>query len=294
MVHGRNIPSASNRAPAPRRRHRPARPHRAHLPPPPARPGLQGRGPEGTPATGRHRPGGPRRRRPGAASAARAGLPVRTASQRRPAPGCRADRPRRRVLHHQQALGRVRHLDQRLLHHPGPARPRAGRRRAPLPPDHPAVRRRLAWFIARRPGGAIVGPCSTAASPFTCSKATRAPATPDSDEVETEQALARRRFLADLATGEDRIALTGPAAAPTPLRVVARPAAHGRCGLLCRQPATAEPSGTARSRRRRAPSRAAGGSPGGQAGTAGETTSRGLACDAMDTLPRHGRRGRCR
>ncbi|WP_328761161.1 hypothetical protein [Streptomyces sp. NBC_00272] len=137
-------------------------------------------------------------------------------------------------------------------------------------------------------------PCSTAASPFTCSKATRAPATPDSDEVETEQALARRHFLADLATGEDRIALTGPAAAPTPLRVVARPAAHGRCGLLCRQPATAEPSGTARSRRRRAPSRAAGGSPGGQAGTAGETTSRGLACDAMDTLPRHGRRGRCR
>lgn len=234
MVHGRNNPSASNRAPAPRRRHRPARPHRAHLPPPPARLGLQGRGPEGTPATGRHRPGGPRRRRPGAASAARAGLPVRTASQRRPAPGCRADRPRRRVLHHQQALGRVRHLDQRLLHHPGPARPRAGRRRAPLPPDHPAVRRRLAWFIARRPGGAIVGPCSTAASPFTCSKATRAQATPDSDEVETEQALARRHFLAGPGhrRGPDRPDRAGSGADAV------RPAGHrvGRPERLAKRP----------------------------------------------------------
>jgi hypothetical protein len=41
------------------------------------------------------------------------------------------------------------------------------------------------------------------------------------DEVEAEQALARGHFLADLATGEDHIALTGPAAAEAEQRIAA-------------------------------------------------------------------------
>ncbi|MEV5906334.1 hypothetical protein [Streptomyces sp. NPDC052127] len=83
-------------------------------------------------------------------------------------------------------------------------------------------RRTLAWFIARRPGGAIAGAlqyrhqsihlfegyAGTSESGFR-------------DEVEAEQALARGYFLADLATGEGHIVLTGPAAAEAEQRIAA-------------------------------------------------------------------------
>ncbi|WP_327281186.1 hypothetical protein [Streptomyces sp. NBC_01205] len=78
------------------------------------------------------------------------------------------------------------------------------------------------------------GSPGTAASPFTRSKATRAPATPDSDEVEAEQALARRHFLAGPGhrRGPDRPDRAGSGADAV------RPAGHrvGRPERLAKRP----------------------------------------------------------
>lgn len=80
-------------------------------------------------------------------------------------------------------------------------------------------RRTLAWFIARRPGGAIAGALQYRhQSIHLCEGYAGTSDSGFRDEVEAEQALARGHLLAELAT-EGRIVLTGPAAAEAEQRL---------------------------------------------------------------------------
>ncbi|WP_307072175.1 hypothetical protein [Streptomyces canus] len=81
-------------------------------------------------------------------------------------------------------------------------------------------RRTLAWFIARRPGGAIAGALQYR---HQCIQMFEGYAgTSDSgfrDEVEAEQALARGQLLAEMGADEDRPTLSGPAGAEAEARL---------------------------------------------------------------------------
>ncbi|MFF2640056.1 hypothetical protein ACFVUB_09405 [Streptomyces niveus] len=81
-------------------------------------------------------------------------------------------------------------------------------------------RRTLAWFIARRPGGAIAGALQYRHQRIHMFEGYAG--TSDSgfrDEVQAEDALARGQYLGDLSADTDRPQLTGPAGAEAEQRL---------------------------------------------------------------------------
>ncbi len=189
---------------------------RSKAKPPPRRPRHLGR------RTSRR----PRRHRPGTPPATRSELAVRPPALPRGHPARLVSRCAHHCRHPECAR-RLHRLGQHLLRLCWPHRHHSWRRRAA---DHQAVRRTLAWHIARRPGRVIAGALQYrhhAIQMFESYAATSASGF--RAEVEAEQAITRGEHLLAMTDLHQHHQLTSPAAAEAAARLNA---------LLCWQAVT--------------------------------------------------------